>query len=75
MQEGVAPTDLNKISLKMGFPLGLATLFDEVGCDVGAHIGAYLGGVFGNRFGDASSMVNILQDFVANGLLGELNVA
>lgn len=70
LQEGVSPTDLNKISLKMGFPLGLATLFDEVGCDVGAHIGAYLGGVFGNRFGDASSMVSILQDFVANGLLG-----
>lgn len=70
LQEGVAPTDLNKISLNMGFPLGLATLFDEVGADVGAHIGAYLGGVFGNRFGDASSMVNILQDFVANGLLG-----
>jgi len=69
-QEGLGPKDMNSITKKMGFPVGLATLFDEVGVDVGAHIGEYLGGVFGDRMGNPEAMVAILKEFVDNGLLG-----
>lgn len=62
---------MNSATKKMGFPVGLATLFDEVGVDVGAHIGEYLGGVYGDRMGNPEAMVNILKEFVANGLLGK----
>lgn len=69
-QEGLGPKEMNTITKKMGFPVGLATLFDEVGVDVGAHIGEYLGGVFGDRMGNPKAMVAILNEFVDNGLLG-----
>ena len=71
-KEGVMPKEMDRITKKIGFPVGSATLFDEVGIDVGAHIGEYLGGVFGERIGDSKSMVAILKEMVAAGMLGKI---
>ena len=55
----------------MGFPVGSATLIDEVGIDVGSHIAQYMAGVFGSRAGFSSSDAGVLQEFVSKGFLGE----
>lgn len=54
----------------LGFPVGSATLIDEVGIDVGAHIADYLSGVFGPRFGFGSQETNLLKEMVSQGYLG-----
>ncbi|KAK5646423.1 hypothetical protein RI129_004887 [Pyrocoelia pectoralis] len=53
---------------KFGFPVGAATLLDEVGIDVGAHIAADLGKAFGERL--AGGDPNFIRDVVQAGFLG-----
>ncbi len=69
LQEGATPKDIDKATKKFGFPVGSATLFDEVGIDVAAHIAHAMQGVFGERLAD-KSMPNLFQELVNNNLHG-----
>ena len=69
----MSPKALDSISKKIGFPVGSATLLDEVGVDIGSHIGEYLGRVFKDRWGDPEVEISFLQEMVATGALGELD--
>ena len=70
LQEGKTATEMDKITKKMGFPVGSATLMDKVGIDVAAKISEYLGKELGSRLGDSAAMVSILKEMVSKGMLG-----
>ena len=68
-KEGVGPKELDKATKNFGFPVGSATLLDEVGIDVASHIAEFLSKQLGERATTAAG-INILKDLVRGGFTG-----
>lgn len=68
LQEGVSPKELDALTKAYGFPVGAATLIDEVGIDVAMHVAKDLAAVFTKRFVGMNPQV--FQDLIAAGYKG-----
>ena len=60
---------VDKASKGFGFPVGNATLLDEVGIDVASHIAEFLSKALGVRASSAAGTL-ILHDLVKSGFCG-----
>uniref|UniRef100_A0A0R3S3Q5 Trifunctional enzyme subunit alpha, mitochondrial n=1 Tax=Elaeophora elaphi TaxID=1147741 RepID=A0A0R3S3Q5_9BILA len=68
LQEGVHPDEIDEMTKNYGFPVGAATLADEVGIDVAQHVAKFLGETLGARVGGGS--LSVLEEMIAAGFKG-----
>merc|ERR1719400_1218268 len=68
LQEGVGAKKLDSLTKAYGFPVGVATLIDEVGIDVAAHVAEDLGKAYGERF--AGGNPELLKALVNANMMG-----
>jgi len=62
LEEGARVDAIDEALVNFGFPVGPATLMDEVGLDVGAKVGAVLHEAFGDRMTPSGAMQRIVED-------------
>ncbi|XP_077976618.1 trifunctional enzyme subunit alpha, mitochondrial-like [Styela clava] len=67
-QEGHDAKKIDKLTSGFGFPIGVATVLDEVGIDVATHIAEYLGSALGERLQGGS--IDLMKDMVTAGFCG-----
>jgi enoyl-CoA hydratase/long-chain 3-hydroxyacyl-CoA dehydrogenase len=68
-KEGVSPKFIDRASKSFGFPVGNATLLDEVGVDVANHIAKFLSKELGES-ASSKAGIPILDNMVAKGFCG-----
>ncbi|KAL3080446.1 hypothetical protein niasHT_038883 [Heterodera trifolii] len=68
-QEGVSPKQVDKITTQFGFPVGMATLADEIGLDYMENLTIFLGKALGPRVQGGSS--ELLAELTKAGFKGK----
>jgi 3-hydroxyacyl-CoA dehydrogenase/enoyl-CoA hydratase/3-hydroxybutyryl-CoA epimerase len=62
LMEGVRPSEMDKLIVKFGMPMGPCALLDEVGLDVASKVSHVLYGAFGDRMKAPEAMETVVKE-------------